>query len=101
MKQPVFKLVNAATGQPVDALTGPVGSLVTLRGDFLVDPPEGGASYVWKAVPKACVSLGGPVYEPDFKREVTVNRNGALYVSAFDSNGFRLDSQTVKVRPIT
>jgi hypothetical protein len=99
MRQPVLAVVVADFGQPVDVLAGVAGTTYNLRADFLADPPDGAVAFVWKVVPKSAVRWGEFRTEPDFKREVTALKNGALYVSAFDSNGFRLDSQTVKIRP--
>lgn len=99
MRQPVVRIVRAETATVVDALTGPVGTEVTLRADFTADPPSGPTAFVWKVYPKAALVWGEYRTEPDFLRKATLKRDGVVYVTAYDEHGFALQSQTVKVRP--
>jgi len=100
MLEPDMKLCTTATNTPVDTITGPKGTQVGLSVAFFADPPSGGVeAYDWIAVPPRCVDLGEPITSPDFKRVVTLKKEGTLYVKAYDANGFTLDTQVVKVSP--
>ena len=101
MRQPVLTVMDADFGIPLNAAVGPVGSVVNVRADFTRDPPSGAVDFVWKAVPKKCVTWGEYRTVPDFKRSITLRSKGALYVTAYDEWGFALQSQTVKVDPAT
>jgi hypothetical protein len=95
-----MSLCISSTNQPVSALVGPAGTATELKVSFFADPPDGGAvAYDWVAVPARCVDLGEPLTDPDFKRVVTIKKTGTLYVKAYDSNGFTLDTQVVQVIP--
>lgn len=99
MRQPVLTIVDADFGKPAGALVGPAGSVVNLRADFTQDPPSGAVGYVWKAVPKKCITWGEYRTEPDFKRQATLKSKGVIYCTAFDEWGFALQSQAVRVDP--
>ena len=89
--------MDAATGTPVDIIVSPVGSVLTLRCDFLQDFPVGEIVYGW-TVTKKCVD-SAQQFTPDFKRDVTVRGHGTIRVTVRDENGFSLQTQTVKVSP--
>jgi hypothetical protein len=97
--QPIAQLVVAEFGQPVNTLTGPVGTEYTLRVDFKQDSPSGETQYLWEVSPPMCLENVGETYVPDFKRKYRLKGDGEVKVQVFDANGFYIYTQTVKVSP--